>query len=56
MNKNIFKSIIAGVIGIVVGAISMAGANLGPARYAWALAALTMPAAWLGGNLAIKKQ
>ena len=35
----------------IVGAISTAHMNLGPAWYAWTLAALSMPSAWLGGKL-----
>jgi hypothetical protein len=43
-----------GVLGTFVciaGAIATANAHLGPAWYAWTLAALNLPAAWIGGRL-----
>ena len=45
---------VLGVIGTIlsiVGAIATANMNLVPAWYAWTLAALSMPSAWLGGKL-----
>ncbi|MEO8637293.1 MAG: hypothetical protein ABI430_00120 [Candidatus Taylorbacteria bacterium] len=47
-------ALVLGVIGTlvsVVGAVATANMNLGPTWYAWTLAFLTMPAAWLGGKL-----
>ena len=47
-------AIVLGAIGTVVsiiGAVATANMNLGPAWYAWTLALLTMPSAWLGGKL-----
>ncbi len=38
---------IIGTVGSVAAAIGTANAHLGPAWYAWTLAALTMPLAWL---------
>ena len=40
-----------GTILSIVGAIVTADMNLGPAWYAWSLAAIAMPVAWLGGKL-----
>ena len=43
-----------GVLGTgvcIAGAIATANAHLGPAWYAWTLAALNLPAAWVGGRL-----
>ena len=50
-------ALIVGAIGTIVSviaAIATANMNLGPSWYAWTLAALSMPAAWVGGKLAIK--
>ena len=47
-------SLILGTIGVVlsaVGAIATANMNLGPAWYAWSLAVISLPIAWLGGKL-----
>ncbi len=47
-------ALIGGTIGFVltiIGAIVTANMDLGPAWYAWTLAALTLPSAWLGGKL-----
>lgn len=40
-----------GALASIAGAVATANMNLGPAWYGWALAVLTMPAAWLGGKL-----
>jgi hypothetical protein len=51
-------ALIAGVIGTlasVAGAIVTKDMNVGPAWYAWTLALLTLPSAWLGGWLYTKK-
>lgn len=50
-------ALVLGVIGTAVsifGAITTANMNLWPARYAWTLAVLTMPAARLGGRLVVR--
>lgn len=47
-------AIIVGILGTavsIVGAIATRDMNLGPAWYAWTLAALTLPSAWLGAML-----
>jgi hypothetical protein len=47
-------ALVLGAIGTAVsilGAIATANMNLGPAWYAWTLAVLTLPAAWLAGKL-----
>ena len=52
-NNPMRHALVLGVIGTLVsigGAIATANMNLGPAWYAWTLAALTMPAAWIGGK------
>lgn len=49
--------LVVGVLGTIVsivGAIATANMNLGPAWYAWTLAALTFPSAWLGGKLCVR--
>ena len=43
-----------GTVLSVVGAVVTADMNLGPAWYAWTLAAITMPVAWLGGTIFTK--
>ena len=48
-------ALVLGAIGTAVsvaGALATASLDLGPAWYAWTLAALTLPSAWLGGALA----
>jgi hypothetical protein len=50
-------ALVLGAIGTVLsiaGAITTADMHLGPAWYAWTLAALTMPSAWLGGMLCVR--
>lgn len=52
-------ALIVGAIGTVfsvIGAIANIKMNLGPHWYCWTLAALSMPAAYLGGKLAITKK
>lgn len=45
-------ALILGVIGLVLGSIgAIAAANLGPGWYAWTLAVMALPIAWLGGKL-----
>lgn len=47
-------ALIVGVIGLALatlGAVVMAGKVPGPVWYSWALVAVTLPAAWLGGIL-----
>jgi hypothetical protein len=47
-------TLIVGMIGTAIsigGAIATANMNLGPAWYAWMLAVLMLPTAWLGGLL-----
>jgi hypothetical protein len=46
--------LVVGIIGTLVsigGALATANMNLGPAWYAWTLAVLMLPSAWLGGKL-----
>jgi hypothetical protein len=53
-NRPMGHVLILGVFGTVVciaGAVATANAHLGPAWYAWTLAALNMPAAWIGGRI-----
>jgi hypothetical protein len=48
-------ALVLGAIGTgvsILGAVITANMDIGPAWYAWTLAALTMPVAWLGGRLA----
>jgi hypothetical protein len=40
-----------GAILSVLGALTTANRNLGPAWYAWTLAVLVLPGAWLGGRV-----
>jgi hypothetical protein len=40
-----------GTVVCIAGAIATADRHLGPGWYAWTLAALNMPAAWIGGRL-----
>lgn len=54
--KPMKHALILGVIGTLVSAIAAITTkdmNLGPSWYAWTLAALTMPAAYLGGKIAL---
>lgn len=47
-----------GALGTLIsigGALATANMNLGPGWYAWTLAVLTLPAAWLGGILSLVK-
>ncbi len=43
-----------GTIVSIIGALATANMNLGPAWYAWTLAALSLPSAWVGGKLFTK--
>ena len=41
-----------GVVGLLLSSVgAIVAANLGPAWYAWTLAAISVPIAWLGGKL-----
>jgi hypothetical protein len=45
-------ALILGGIGLVLSSVgAIAAADLGPAWYAWTLAAMALPIAWLGGKL-----
>jgi hypothetical protein len=45
-------ALILGLIGLVLSSIgAIVAADLGPAWYAWTLAAMALPIAWLGGKL-----
>lgn len=47
-----------GTVGVILsttGAIANATLNLGPAWYAWALVAISLPVAWLGGKLCARQ-
>lgn len=45
-------ALILGLIGLVLGSIgAIVAADLGPGWYAWTLAAIALPIAWLGGKL-----
>ncbi len=45
-------AIILGIIGTVLSAVgAVLGADLGPVWYAWTLAVIAIPIAWLGGKL-----
>ncbi len=57
-NHPMRHALVMGVIGTLVsiaGAIATKDMNIGPAWYAWTLALLTLPSAWLGGWLFTKK-
>jgi len=57
-NRPMGHALALGVLGTIVsvmGAIVTADKHLGPAWYAWTLAALSLPSAWLGGKLAVKR-
>jgi MFS-type transporter involved in bile tolerance (Atg22 family) len=51
--KNPMKhSIILGIIGTILSSVgAILGADLGPIWYAWTLAVIAIPIAWLGGKL-----
>ncbi len=45
-------ALILGLIGLVLSSVgAIVAADLGPAWYAWTLAAISLPIAWLGGKL-----
>ena len=45
-------SLVLGGMGTILSCIgAIVGADLGPAWYAWSLAAISLPIAWLGGRL-----
>jgi len=45
-------ALILGLIGLILGSIgAIVAANLGPGWYAWTLAVIALPIAWLGGKL-----
>jgi hypothetical protein len=45
-------SLVLGAIGVVLSSVgAVVAADLGPAWYAWTLAAISLPIAWLGGKL-----
>jgi MFS-type transporter involved in bile tolerance (Atg22 family) len=49
-------AIILGIIGTVLSAVgAVLGADLGPVWYAWTLAVIAIPIAWLGGKLYERK-
>tara|TARA_R100001143_G_scaffold63594_1_gene73159 strand:+ start:14920 stop:15321 length:402 start_codon:yes stop_codon:yes gene_type:complete len=51
-SKPMKHALILGVIGVVISSIgAIVAADLGPGWYAWTLAAISMPIAWLGGKL-----
>ncbi|HEY4612837.1 MAG TPA: hypothetical protein VII11_07640 [Bacteroidota bacterium] len=52
-NRPLRHALVLGAIGFILsvaGAIATADMNLGPAWYAWALAVIALPVAWLGGT------
>ena len=53
-SKPMKHAIVVGIIGTIVsviGALATRNMNLGPAWYAWTLAAFSLPSSWLGGKL-----
>lgn len=45
-------ALVLGIIGLVLSSIgAIVAADLGPAWYAWTLAVIALPIAWLGGKL-----
>jgi hypothetical protein len=45
-------AVILGLIGLVLSSVgAIVAADLGPSWYAWTLAAISVPIAWLGGKL-----
>jgi hypothetical protein len=56
--KPMKHALILGAIGFVLsaaGAIATADMNLGPAWYAWSLVVISLPIAWLGGKLYLRR-
>jgi hypothetical protein len=50
-------ALILGLIGLVLSSVgAIVAADLGPAWYAWTLAAMALPIAWLGGKLYVRKR
>jgi hypothetical protein len=50
--KPMQHALILGAIGFVLSSIgAIVGADLGPGWYAWTLAVISLPIAWLGGKL-----
>jgi hypothetical protein len=49
--KHAFALGIVGVVLSTIGAIATANLNLGPSWYAWTLAAISLPIAWLAGKV-----
>jgi len=51
-HKPMKHALILGLIGLVLSLVgAIVAADLGPAWYAWTLAAMALPLAWLGGKL-----
>lgn len=56
-HRSMTHALIVGGIGLalsVLGAVMTRNMELGPAWYAWALVATTLPCAWLGGRLYLR--
>src|SRR5574341_467397 len=51
-HKPMKHALILGLIGLVLSSVgAIVAADLGPAWYAWTLAVIALPIAWLGGKL-----
>jgi len=49
-------ALILGVLGLIISSIgAVMASDLGPVWYAWTLAALSLPLAWLGGKFYVKR-
>jgi len=49
-------ALLLGLIGLALSAVgAIVAADLGPAWYAWTLAVISLPLAWLGGKLYVRK-
>ena len=57
-NHALRHALVVGVIGTIIsilGAIVTKDMDIGPAWYAWTLAALSLPASWVGGKLYVRQ-
>lgn len=55
-HKPMKHALILGLIGLVLSFVgAIVAADLGPAWYAWTLAVIALPIAWLGGKLYVRK-
>lgn len=58
-NRPMGHALLVGALGTVIsiiGAVATRNMNLGPAWYAWVLAALSLPSSWIGGKLFLRNK